>query len=49
MIADAVSKTYRRDVLEGKFLPKGFMNRVSPASLGVKGDELSEVKIVDRA
>ena len=42
-------KAYRRDVLEGKFLPKGFMNRFSPASLGVKGDEFSEVKIVDRA
>ena len=42
-------KAYRREVLEGKFVPKGFMNRFSPVSLGVKGDEFSEVKIVDRA
>lgn len=42
-------KAYRRDVLEGKFVPKGFMNRFSPVSLGVKGDEFSEVEIVDRA
>jgi len=42
-------KAYRRDVLEGKFVPKGFMNRFSPVSLGVRGDEFSEVEIVDRA
>ena len=42
-------KAYRREVLEGKFVPKGFMNRFSPVSLGVKGDEFAEVKIVDRA
>ncbi len=42
-------KAYQREVLEGKFVPKGFMNRFSPVSLGVKGDEFSEVKIVDRA
>jgi len=42
-------KAYRREVLEGKFVPKGFMNRFSPVSLGVKGDEFSEVEIVDRA
>ena len=42
-------KAYRREVLEGKFIPKGFMNRFSPVSLGVKGDEFSEVNIVDRA
>jgi len=35
--------------LEGKFVPKGFMNRFSPVSLGVKGREFSEVEIVDRA
>ena len=42
-------KAYRREVLEGKFVPKGFMNRFSPVSLGVKGDEFAEVQIVDRA
>jgi glycosyltransferase involved in cell wall biosynthesis len=42
-------KVYRREVLEGKFVPKGFMNRFSPVSLGVKGHEFSEVEIVDRA
>jgi glycosyltransferase involved in cell wall biosynthesis len=42
-------KAYRRDVLEGRFVPKGFMNRFSPVSLGVKGVEFAEVKIVDRA
>jgi glycosyltransferase involved in cell wall biosynthesis len=42
-------KAYKREVLEGKFVPKGFMNRFSPVSLGVKGPEFSEVEIVDRA
>jgi glycosyltransferase involved in cell wall biosynthesis len=42
-------KAYRREVVEGKFVPKGFMNRFSPVSLGVKGEEFAEVKIVDRA
>ena len=42
-------KVYRREVVEGKFVPKGFMNRFSPVSLGVKGHEFSEVEIVDRA
>ena len=42
-------KAYRRDVLEGKFVPKGFMNRFSPVSLGVKSGEFAEVEIVDRA
>lgn len=41
-------KAYRREVLEGKFVPKGFMNRFSPAVFGVKGHEFSEVEIVDR-
>ena len=40
-------KAYRRDVLEGKFVPRGFMNRFSPVSLGVKGREFAEVEIVD--
>jgi hypothetical protein len=42
-------KAYQREVLEGKFVPKGFMNRFSPVSLGVRGEEFSEVEIVDRA
>lgn len=42
-------KAYRREVLEGKFVPTGFMNRFSPVALGVKGHEFSEVEIVDRA
>ena len=42
-------KAYKREVLEGKFVPKGFMNRFSPVSLGVKAHEFSEVEIVDRA
>jgi glycosyltransferase involved in cell wall biosynthesis len=42
-------KAYRREVLEGKFVPKGFMNRFSPVSLGVRDDEFSEVEIIDRA
>jgi len=42
-------KVYRREVVAGRFVPKGFMNRFSPVSLGVKGHEFSEVEIVDRA
>lgn len=42
-------KAYRREAVAGKFVPKGFMNRFSPISLGVKGDQFSEVEIVDRA
>jgi len=41
-------KAYRREVVEGKFVPKGFMNRFSPVSLGVKRHEFAEVEIVDR-
>jgi glycosyltransferase involved in cell wall biosynthesis len=41
-------KVYRREVVAGKFVPKGFMNRFSPVALGVRGDEFSEVEIVDR-
>lgn len=41
-------KAYQREVLEGKFVPKGFMNRFSPVVLGVRGDEFSEVEIIDR-
>ena len=42
-------KAYRREAVEGKFVPKGFMNRFSPISLGVKRGEFAEVEIVDRA
>ncbi len=41
-------KVYRREVLEGRYVPKGFMNRFSPAILGVKRNEFSEVEIADR-
>ncbi len=41
-------KAYQREVLEGKFVPKGFMNRFSPVVLGVRDDEFSEVEIIDR-
>src|ERR1051325_2690339 len=41
-------KVYRREVVEGKFVPKGFMNRFSPVSLGVKREQFAEVDIVDR-
>jgi glycosyltransferase involved in cell wall biosynthesis len=42
-------KAYRREVVEGRYLPKGFMNRFSPVILGVKQKEFSEVEIMDRA
>jgi glycosyltransferase involved in cell wall biosynthesis len=41
-------KAYRREVLENKFVPEGFMNRFSPAALGVRNDEFTEVEVVDR-
>ena len=41
-------KAYRREVLENKFVPEGFMNRFSPAALGVRTDEFTEVEVVDR-
>jgi glycosyltransferase involved in cell wall biosynthesis len=41
-------KAYRREVIEGKYVPKGFMNRFSPVVFGVKADEFSEVEIIDR-
>ncbi len=41
-------KVYRREVLEGRYVPKGFMNRFSPVVLGVKRSEFSEVEIADR-
>ena len=41
-------KVYRREVLEGKFVPAGFMNRFSPVSLGIKKNEFAEVEILDR-
>jgi glycosyltransferase involved in cell wall biosynthesis len=41
-------KAYRRDVIEGKFVPRGFLNRFSPVVFGVKASEFSEVEIIDR-
>ncbi len=41
-------KAYRREVLAGRFVPKGFMNRFSPVSLGVRPEDFSEVEVVDR-
>ncbi len=41
-------KAYRREVIEGKYVPKGFMNRFSPVVFGVKAQEFSEVEIIDR-
>ena len=41
-------KAYRREVLEGKYVPKGFMNRFSPVVFGVRANEFSEVEILDR-
>jgi len=41
-------KAYRREVLENKFVPEGFMNRFSPAALGVRAHEFAEVDVVDR-
>jgi glycosyltransferase involved in cell wall biosynthesis len=41
-------KAYRREVLENKFVPDGYMNRFSPAALGVRGHEFAEVEVIDR-
>ena len=41
-------KAYRREVLDGKYVPKGFMNRFSPIVFGVTREEFSEVEIIDR-
>lgn len=41
-------KAYRREVIEGKYVPKGFMNRFSPVVFGVKAEEFVEVEIIDR-
>lgn len=41
-------KAYRREAVQGKYVPKGFLNRFSPVILGVKREEFSEVEIVDR-
>ncbi|HEY3168621.1 MAG TPA: glycosyltransferase family 2 protein [Candidatus Binatia bacterium] len=41
-------KAYRREVLDGKFVPEGFMNRFSPAALGVRPHEFAEIEVVDR-
>lgn len=41
-------KAYRREVLEGKFVPEGFMNRFSPVALGIRPEQFTEVEVVDR-
>jgi glycosyltransferase involved in cell wall biosynthesis len=41
-------KAYRREVVENKFVPTGFMNRFSPVALGVKAPEFAEVEVIDR-
>ena len=41
-------KAYRREVLENKFVPDGYMNRFSPAALGVRRHEFAEVEVIDR-
>jgi glycosyltransferase involved in cell wall biosynthesis len=41
-------KAYRREVIAGKYVPKGFLNRFSPVVFGVKAAEFSEVEILDR-
>lgn len=41
-------KAYRREVIAGRYVPKGFTNRFSPVVFGVKAAEFSEVEIVDR-
>jgi glycosyltransferase involved in cell wall biosynthesis len=41
-------KAYRREVIAGKYVPKGFLNRFSPVVFGVKAREFSEVEIIDR-
>ncbi len=41
-------KAYRREVLENKFVPDGFMNRFSPAALGIRRHEFAEVEVIDR-
>jgi glycosyltransferase involved in cell wall biosynthesis len=41
-------KAYRREVIVGKYVPKGFLNRFSPVVFGVKAEEFSEVEILDR-
>jgi glycosyltransferase involved in cell wall biosynthesis len=41
-------KAYRREVVENKFVPKGFMNRFSPVALGIRPEEFCEVAVVDR-
>lgn len=41
-------KAYRRDVLEGRFVPAGYMNRFAPAALGIRAQEFAEVEVIDR-
>lgn len=41
-------KVYRREVIAGHYMPKGFLNRFSPVVFGVTAKEFSEIEIVDR-
>ena len=41
-------KAYRREVLENKFVPSGFMNRFSPVVFGIRPREFCEVEVSDR-
>lgn len=41
-------KAYRREVIAGRYMPKGFLNRFSPVVFGVTAKEFSEVEIIDR-
>jgi len=41
-------KAYRREVIAGRYVPKGFLNRFSPVVFGVRAKEFSEVEIIDR-
>lgn len=41
-------RAFRREVVEGKFVPKGFMNRFAPIIFGIKQHEFCEVEVEDR-
>src|SRR5262249_111847 len=41
-------EAYRREVIVGKYVTKGFLNRFSPVVFGVKAKEFSELEIIDR-
>jgi glycosyltransferase involved in cell wall biosynthesis len=41
-------RAFRREVVAGKFVPSGFMNRFAPVIFGVNRHEFSEVVVEDR-